>query len=73
MQPSSGNMVITVRKNGADTGLTYTLASGATAGTYSNTTNTVTFAAGDLISLQVVNNSAIESAKIISWAVQITQ
>jgi hypothetical protein len=73
MQPSSGNMVITIRKNGADTGLTYTLASGATAGTYSNTTNTVTFAAGDLISLQVVNNSAIESAKIISWAVQITQ
>lgn len=73
MQPSSGSLVITVRKNGVDTGLTYSLASGAAAGTYSNMTNTVTFSSGDLISLKVINNSSANSAKIISWAAQVAQ
>jgi len=62
-QPASGSQVITVRKNGVDTALVITIASGAapTATPYSNTTNPVTFVAGDKLSIRRVNNATAGS------------
>lgn len=69
-QPASGSIVFTVRKNGVDTALTITLAANAVAGTYSDSTNSVTFTKNDLISLKAVNNATGNSAALISWYIK---
>lgn len=61
-QPASGSLVITVTKNGADTALTITIAAGTAANTFSDTTHSVTVAAGDSLSLKFVNNATATSA-----------
>lgn len=53
---TGGSMVITVYQNGAPTGLTVTIASGASSG--NDTTHTLTIAAGDTISYEMVNNGS---------------
>ena len=57
-QSSTGTMVFTVRKNGADNAMTVTFsnADGA-ATTKSDTTNTVSVVAGDLICIKGINNA----------------
>jgi hypothetical protein len=59
-QPASGSQVITIRKNGVDTLLAITIAAGAvtSATPYSNTSNPVSFVAGDRLSIRRVNNAA---------------
>ena len=42
---------LTVRKNGSDTSLVATITAGGAIGTYSDTTNTVSFSAGDRLTL----------------------
>jgi hypothetical protein len=56
-QPATGAQVFTVRKNGVDTALTITIAAGSAPTTtpYSNTSNSVTFAAGDKLSIRRQN------------------
>lgn len=58
-QPASGSQVITVRKNAVDTLLVITIAanSAPTATPYSNTSNPVSFVAGDKLSIRRVNNA----------------
>jgi len=58
-QPASGAQVITVRKNGADTSLAITIAAGAVTSStpYSNTAHTISFVAGDKLSIRRVNNA----------------
>lgn len=68
-QSGLGSLVITVRKNGADTAVTLTIAAGAAAATFSDVANTVSFAAGDLIGFKVVNNAAATSANIMEVGV----
>lgn len=65
-QPGDGAAVWTLRKNGVDTTVTLTIAAGAAAGTFSDTTHSVSFAAGDLLSWKVANASASPSATIIA-------
>ena len=67
-QGALGSCVLTARKNGVATSLTITIAAGAAAGIFSDTTNSVTFAAGDLISVQVVNNDAVNASAIFKTA-----
>jgi hypothetical protein len=69
-QTGTGTLVITIRKNQANTALTVTVASGDGASPLKqDTTNTVSVAVGDLIAIQCVNNSATSpSASIISIA-----
>jgi hypothetical protein len=57
-QSGTGTMVFTLRKNGADTAMTVTFSNtdGASA-TKSDTTNTVSVVAGDLICIKGVNNA----------------
>ena len=64
-QGAGGSLVFTVRKNGVDTAITFTLAANAAAATTSDTTHTADFAVGDLLSIKVVNNDgAAVSAQI---------
>lgn len=72
-QPASGSMVFTVRKNGANTSIVLTIAANASAGTYTSTSSlTATFAANDLLSVQVVNNASGNSGAIKSWSIKTT-
>lgn len=57
---SGGNLVLTVRKNGADTALTATAASGDASA--SDTTNAVAVAQNDLVSVKFTTNSALGAA-----------
>ena len=66
-QPASGSLVLTIRKNGVDTAITITIPAGSSIGTYSDTTNSESFAAGDLISVKAVNNAiSVASGNITS-------
>lgn len=66
-QPASGSLVLTIRKNGVDTAITITIPAGSSIGTYSDTTNSESFAAGDLISVKAVNNAiSVGSGNITS-------
>lgn len=62
-QPASGSLVFTLRKNGADTSIVITIAAGSAAGTYSDTSNTVSITAGDVITMQIVNNATSTAAR----------
>jgi hypothetical protein len=63
-QPASGSLVLTIRKNGVDTAITLTIPAGTSTGTFSDTTNSVSFVAGDLISVEAVNNALATSGNI---------
>jgi hypothetical protein len=65
-QSTGGSLVFTVRKNGADTSITVTFvnADGALV-TKSDTTNTVSVAAGDLITVKGVNGAGASASAII--------
>jgi hypothetical protein len=70
-QSGTGSIVFTLRKNGVDTAITvtFTNSDGATA-TKSDTTNTVSVAAGDLICLKAVNNApGSASGNIVSFSI----
>jgi hypothetical protein len=71
-QPASGSLVLTIRKNGADTALVITVAAGSVAGNYSNTTNSATFAAGDLMAIRFNNNATANSGGLGAWSCVMT-
>lgn len=62
--PAGGTLVFTIRKNAVDTALIITCAAGSAAGNYFNTTTSVSFSAGDLISFKIVNNAPANSGYI---------
>lgn len=61
-QPSSGSLVLTIRKNAADTALVITIPLSSTAGDYADNVNSVSVLQGDLISIKAVNNATAASA-----------
>ncbi len=61
-QPASGSLVITLRVNNGASTLTLTVAAGATAGEFQDTTHSVAIAAGDEIDIQFVNNATATGA-----------
>ncbi len=61
-QSGTGSLVLTIRKNGADTAIVITIAAGSAAGQFSDTTNTESFAVGDTLSVKVTNNASVNSA-----------
>jgi hypothetical protein len=65
-QPATGSHVLTILKNGVATSITITIASGSAAGLFSDTTNSESFAQGDAISIQAINNAATNSGTIVS-------
>lgn len=72
-QPGTGSYVLTVRVNGVDTGIVITIAAGAAAGIFSDTVNTATVAAGDLVSIKLVNNASGASAQRTSASATFTR
>ena len=68
-QPATGSHVFTVLKNGVATSITVTIASGSAAGLFSDTTNSESFAQGDAISIQAVNNASTNSCTIVSFQI----
>ena len=67
-QPGTGSLVMAIYKSGVATGLTVTVAASAAAGTFSDTIDAVTIASGDVIKLQLLNNSSLPSAWVSGWA-----
>jgi hypothetical protein len=68
-QPGDGALVLTVRVNGADTGIVITIAAGASAGTFSDAAHTASVSAGDLISFSVTNAATATSANVQQWSI----
>lgn len=71
-QPAGGDLVLTVRKNGAGTAITKTHAAGATPAVISDLTHSFTVAAGDVIALEAANGSSSASAPIVGFSVLLT-
>lgn len=67
-QPGTGALVLTVRDDGADTSLSVTISAGAAAGTFSDTSNTPSIAAGSVVSMKGVNSASSGSAFINGWS-----
>ena len=70
--PATGTLVVTIRKNNADTSLVITIASGGVANFYSNLVNSVSFTSGDRCSVKVVNNASAPSATVVGISVMVT-
>ena len=66
----TGSLVATIRKNGSDTTLVATVTAGAGVGVFSDTTNTVSFSAGDKVTLELTNNATASSAEVRGWTVE---
>lgn len=61
-QTATGTLVFTVRINGVDTGVSVTIPQSGAAQVRSDTTNTATVNAGDLISVKAVNSAAASAS-----------
>lgn len=68
VQSAGGALVLTTRKAGVDSSLVVTIAAGSAAGTFSDNTNELQVAAGDVISIKGVNNGSGNSAPVVSVA-----
>jgi hypothetical protein len=71
-QPASGSLVLTLRKNNADTSLVITIAAGSVANFFNDTTNSVSFTAGQYASIKFQNNATATSAQAGGIAVMVT-
>ena len=71
-QPASGTLVVTLRKNNADTSLVITIAAGSAANFFNNTANSVSFTAGQYASIKVVNNASAASAAVNCVSIMVT-
>lgn len=69
---ASASLKVSVFKNGTITALTLTIAGGSAAGTYSDTSNSVTFAAGDGWVLGFTNAGSATAAASSGQSVKIT-
>jgi hypothetical protein len=69
-QPASGSLVITIRKNAADTTVVVTIPLSSAAGFYSDTTHSVAVLADDKISIKLVNNATAASAQITMFSIE---
>jgi len=68
-QNAGGSLVCTLRKNSADTSVVITVPAGGAAGVYSDTSNTASVVAGDIIGIRCVNNySGGVSASMMSFS-----
>lgn len=59
---TNANLVATLRKNAADTALVVTVADGQAAGVYTDSTHTVTVAAGDKLSLKLAETGGVANS-----------
>jgi len=72
-QSSTGSLVVTVRKNTADQALSITVPAGASGAVFSDLTDRVSVAAGDSISIELINSATVTSSGIVSISMTFTQ
>lgn len=70
-QSAGGTLVFTVEKNAVATSVTCSYSASHVAAVASDTTNSFTVAAGDLLSLKLVNNGSGTSAGLAGWSMQL--
>ena len=71
-QPASGSLVLTLRKNNADTALVITIAQGSVANFYPNLVNSVSYTAGQYASVKFQNNASTASAQANAISIMVT-
>jgi hypothetical protein len=71
-QPASGALVLTLRKNNADTALVITIAAGTAGNFFNDTTNAVSFTAGQYASIRFQNFASAASAQANAVALMVT-
>jgi hypothetical protein len=71
-QGATGSLVITLQKNAVDTALTITIAAGSAAGNFSDTTNSVTFAAGDTWQIKTVQSATSGSTSAAGYSFKLS-
>ena len=71
-QPATGTLVVTLRKNNADTAMVITIAAGSAANFFSNTTTSISFTPGQYACLKLTNNATTTSANINCTAIMVT-
>jgi hypothetical protein len=71
-QGASGSLVFTLQKNAVDTALVVTIAAGSAAGNFSDTSNTVTFAAGDTWQVKITQNATSGSTSIAGYSFKLS-
>jgi len=71
-QGATGSLVATLQKNAVDTALTITIAAGSAAGNFSDTTNSVTFAAGDTWQIKTVQNVTSGSTSAAGYSFKLS-
>jgi hypothetical protein len=72
-QPGTGSYVITLRKNGANESVTFTIAAGSAAGNFSDITNSASYSAGDRMCVKFVNNASSASAQSLTICAVLTK
>src|SRR5581483_106262 len=70
-QPNTGSLVATLMLNGVATAIVITVAANRAAGTYQDTTHTITTAAGDTLSWKIVKNATALSANLVSMTLDV--
>lgn len=69
---ASATLTVTIFKNGSATSVTLTIAGGSAAGTYSDISNSATFAAGDGFNIQFINAGSVTAAASSGQGYKIT-
>jgi hypothetical protein len=72
-QPASGSLVATLFVNGSATALVVTVAAGAAAGSYTDSTHTVNLSANDTLRWNIVNNATAASAALTGVSMKLTK
>jgi hypothetical protein len=65
-QSATGSLVISLTIGATPSALSVTIAAGSAIGTFSNTSSTVTVAAGNLLTYEIKNNATATSASVIT-------
>jgi hypothetical protein len=71
-QPSTGSLVLTLQKNAVDTALTITIAANSVGNNYSDTTNSVSFSAGDTWQIKIVQNATSSSTSLAGYSFKLS-
>jgi len=71
-QGGTGSLVFTLQKNAVDTALVVTIAAGSAAGNFSDTSNTVTFAAGDTWQIKTTQNATSGSTSVAGYSFKLS-
>jgi hypothetical protein len=70
-QSATGPLVLTLRRNASDCGLTVTFAAGAAPHTEWDLTNSCTVTDGDLLTMRLANSATANSAALTGWSMKL--